>query len=151
LFVFVELDALYQIRALSQYALPIHPILLRMRPYIMDKNICPICHEAALPEWYFCPNCGAKLNAPPLSTSLVAQVWLYAFSAILPIICFLAVTKWQGVKYVKSPDSKTKKIGIIACTILALSTILSVWYATVWIQQEIQSSVASINADMSGY
>ena len=111
-------------------------------------RLCPICHQAVMPEYYFCPNCGAKLNAPPLSTSVAAQLWLYAFSIILPIICFLAVSKWQGVQYLKSNDEKAKQIGIIACTLLALSTIFTIWYAIVWTRQAIQSSVNSINMDM---
>lgn len=111
--------------------------------------VCPICHQPVLPEYYFCPNCGAKLNVPPLSTSAGAQAWLYAFSIILPMICYLAVSKWQGYKYYKSPDPKTKQIGTIACLLLALSTVFTIWYAIVWTQQEIQSSVNSINADMS--
>ena len=115
-----------------------------------DPRLCPVCHQAVMPEYYFCPNCGAKLNTPPLSTSLAAQIWLYAFSIILPMICFLAVSKWQGVAYYKSNDEKTKQIGMIACTLLALSTIFTVWYAIVWTRQEIQSSVNSINMDMSG-
>ncbi len=113
--------------------------------------MCPTCHQTVLPSYYFCPNCGAKLNAPPLSTSIGAQAWLYFFSLILPMICYLAVTKWQGFKYYKSADPKTKKIGMIACGLLLLSTVFTIWYAIYWTQQEIQSSVSAINADMGAY
>lgn len=113
------------------------------------SGICKTCHQPILPTYYFCPNCGTKVNTPPLSTSPLAQLGLYAFSIILPVICFLAVTKWQGVKYVKSADEKTRQIGIIACALLTISTICTIWYAIVWTRQEIQSSVNTINADMS--
>lgn len=113
--------------------------------------LCPVCHQPLLPEYYFCPNCGNKLHAPPLSTSVGTQVWIYFFSVILPLICFLAVTKWPGVKYVKSSDQKTKRIGIIAWTLLILSTVVTIWLAYVWTEDAIQSSVNSINLDMSGY
>ena len=79
----------------------------------------------------------------------MAQVWLYAFSIILPLICFIMVTKWQGVRYLKSSDQKTKSIGITACVLLGLSTILTIWLAVVWTQAAIQSQINSINADMS--
>jgi hypothetical protein len=110
---------------------------------------CSVCHQPVLATYYFCPNCGNNLNQAPLSTSLWSQVSLYAFSLILPMILFLFVTKWPGVKYLRSEDKKTKNIGIIACTILAVSTILTIWLAYVWTQSAIQSSVNSINTDMS--
>jgi hypothetical protein len=113
------------------------------------SGICQVCHQPVLPSYYFCPNCGAKLNAAPLSTTPMAQARLYAHSIILPVICFFTASKWQGIHYFKSSDPKTKKIGIIACILITLSTILLVWYAIIWTQQEIQSQVNSINADMS--
>lgn len=111
--------------------------------------LCPVCHQSVLPQYYFCPNCGTKLNAAPLSTSAMAQAGLYAFSIILPVICFIMVTRWQGIKYLKSSDQKTKNIGITACVILALSTIITIWLAVVWTQSAIQSLINSINADLS--
>lgn len=111
--------------------------------------VCPICHQPVLPQYYYCPNCGAKLSAPALSTTPGAQAWLYFFSIILPVICYLAITKWQGWKYYRSPDPKTKQIGSIACLLLAISSVLMIWFTIVWTQQEIQSSVNAINADMS--
>ena len=113
----------------------------------MDPKICSTCHQTLLPQYYFCPNCGAKVNEAPLSTTLQAQLGVYAFSIILPMICFIFVTKWPGVKYLKSNDQKTKNIGIIACVILGLSTILTIWLAYVWTQSAIQSSINSVNTD----
>jgi hypothetical protein len=52
---------------------------------------------------------------------------------------------------VKSSDQKTKRIGIIAWTLLILSTVVTIWLAYVWTEDAIQSSVNSINLDMSGY
>jgi hypothetical protein len=111
--------------------------------------ICSVCHQPILPSYYFCPNCGAKLNAAPLSTSPKAQAKLYAHSIILPMLCFFTASKWRGWQYFKSSDPKTKQIGLIACILITLSTILLVWYVVIWTQQEIQSQVNSINADMS--
>ncbi len=114
-------------------------------------STCPVCHQPTLSTYYFCPNCGAKLNAPPLSTTLAAQVWIYLFSIVLPFICFIMIHKWQGIAYLKSSDPKTKQIGMIALTLIIISTVVTIWLAYIWTQQMIQSSVNSINADMSGY
>lgn len=118
---------------------------------IPPSGVCPVCHQPIFPQYYFCPNCGNKINSAPLSTSAGTQAWIYAFSAILPIICFLFVTRWPGMKYFKSSDPKAKQIGEIAWTIIIISTVATIWLAIVWTQDYIKSTTASINADMSSY
>ena len=113
-------------------------------------SICSVCHQPILPQYYFCPNCGVKINSAPLSTTVNTQIGIYAFSLILPIICFIFITRWPGIKYFKSHDKKTKLIGGIALTLLILSTVVTIWFAYIWTQEAIQSSVSSINASM-GY
>jgi len=120
-------------------------------PQTPSPAICSTCHQPILPAYYFCPNCGAKLNAPPLSTSTRAQILLYAFSIVLPVICFLAITKWKGYAYSKSPDQKTRQIGFIAWFLLIASTIITFWYATVWIEQQVQASTDMITAELNAY
>jgi predicted Na+-dependent transporter len=120
-----------------------------IHPVSPDALVCPYCHQPILPTYYFCPNCGTNLAAGQLSTSPGAQLWLYAFSIILPMLGFLLVTKWQGWKYYKSQDQKTRQIGEIAIALVIISTVGTLWYAYVWTQEAIQSSVAGINADMS--
>lgn len=112
------------------------------------SQICSICHASILPSYYFCPNCGNKVNTPPLSTSITTQIGIYAFSIILPMIGFILVTKWPGVQYFKSKDEKTKKIGIIAWSLLILSTLITIWLAYIWTLDTIQSVSQSINTDM---
>jgi len=114
------------------------------------KETCPVCHQPMLPQYYFCPNCGAKLNSAPLSTTLATQAWIYALSIILPITAFIFVKKWPGIKYYKSSDPKTKRIGQIAWLLIILSTIVTIWLVVLWTQKTIQSSINSINTDM-GY
>jgi len=106
--------------------------------------ICSQCHQPVQPEFYYCPNCGKKLTEPPLSTGVAAQAWLYAFSIILPIICFLAVSYWQGIRYARSPDPKAQQIGWIAIALLALSTIVTFWLAAVWINSALQSATSDL-------
>ena len=117
----------------------------------MEATICTVCHQPIRPEYYFCPNCGNKLHVAPLSTSVWTQLGVYAFSAILPSICFIMVTKWPGVRYFKSTDKKTKTIGTIAIAILVISTIVTYWLAYTWTKEAIQSAFDSATADMSGY
>lgn len=124
---------------------PIAPL-----PFVSFSGICSACHQPILPQYYFCPNCGAKINSAPLSTTAGTQAWIYAFSIILPMLCFIFVTKWPGIKYYKSNDLKTHRIGQIAWAILILSTIATIGLAYFWTEQMIQSSINSINTDFSG-
>jgi hypothetical protein len=110
---------------------------------------CPVCNQPVLLQYHFCPNCGTKLSAVPLSTSFDSQFQLYFFSIILPMICFLFITRWKGWKYFKSPDEKTQTIGLIACGLLIVSTIFTIYVATVWTRDVINSSTASINSQMN--
>ena len=118
-------------------------------PQALPPSVCPTCHQPILSQYYFCPNCGKKINEAPLSTTLQTQAWIYAFSIILPMICFIFVTRWPGIKYFKSEDPKAKLIGQIAWTLLILSTIVVIYLAYVWTEQTIQSSINSINADFN--
>ena len=111
--------------------------------------MCKTCHQPILPQYYFCPNCGTKVNEPPLSTSLTTQLGIYVFSIILPLICFIFVTKWPGNTYFKSQDPKAKQIGTIAWTLIIVSTIVTVWLGIIWTENFIQSQVAATNADLS--
>src|ERR1035437_6063078 len=116
---------------------------------VSPQAVCSVCHQPILPQYYFCPNCGTKINSAPLSTTVATQAWIYTLSIILPAFAFIFVKKWPGVKYFKSKDPKAKQIGQIAWTLLILSTIATIWYVTVWTQNYIQDTVKSINADMS--
>jgi len=114
-------------------------------------SLCPVCHQPILPTYYFCPNCGTNLNTQPLSTSIGKQIGIYAFSIILPSILFLFITRWPGLKYFRSSDPKAKKIGEAASILLILSTIITFWLGYVWTQQMIQSTINSVNVDLSSY
>ncbi len=108
--------------------------------------ICPECHLPVRPEFYFCPNCGKRLSEPPLATDLGSQLWLYVFSAILPVICYLAVSYWQGIKYARSSDPAARRIGWIAIAIISISTIITFWLAAVWINGLLQSATSSLGS-----
>ena len=114
---------------------------------------CPVCHEPTEARFYFCPNCGTSLRAKPLSISIGVQIWIYAFSIILPIIAFIMISRWPGVKYIQSSDAKVRQVGFIAAALLAISTIVTFWLAIVWIQGVVQQSLNGIGnlGGLGGY
>lgn len=106
---------------------------------------CPKCHQSVRPEFYFCPNCGESLRAQPLSTSSGIQLWIYFLSIIMPLIAFLAIGYWPGVKYLRSSDENAKQIGYIATALMVISTVLTFWWTIVWLQGYVQSQVSNVN------
>ena len=106
--------------------------------------ICPQCHQSVLPTYYFCPNCGKKLNEPALDTGFWKEAWIYVFAAILPIICFLAIGYWPALKYVQSKDPKARQIGIIGIVVLLISTAITFWLSVQWLNGLVQSSINSV-------
>lgn len=115
----------------------------------LSMLVCSYCHQPILSSYYFCPNCGTKIGSGELSTSPQAQAWIYIFSIILPMMCYIFVTRWQGLKYYRSSDPKTRQIGLNAIVLLSLSTIVTLWLGYVWAQEFVQSQVASINAGLN--
>jgi hypothetical protein len=112
---------------------------------------CIVCHQPILSTYYFCPNCGIKIIDTPLSTSLFTQIKLYIFSIILPMICFITIWRWQGGNYLKSKDEKTRTIGVVACLLLVISTILTIWITIITTQKIMESATAKINTEIDGF
>jgi surface polysaccharide O-acyltransferase-like enzyme len=117
---------------------------------IANSGVCQVCHQPILPTYYFCPNCGVKLNSAPLSTSVATQIGIYLFSIILPSILFLFITRWPGLKYFKSNDKKTKLIGEVALTLLILSTIFTFYFTYIWTQSAMQELNNALNTSLNG-
>jgi hypothetical protein len=118
---------------------------------VMDDALCPVCHLPIRPEFYFCPNCGKSLREKPLSASAATQAWIYALSVIMPMIAYLGLHYWPGVKYLRSPDPSAKQIGMIAIALMAISTVVTFWWGIVWLQGFIQSSVNNVGNLGGGY
>jgi Double zinc ribbon len=133
----------------AQNPVPIPPTPASTTP--PATMLCPQCHQPVTPTEYFCPNCGKKLNEPGLSTSITAQILLYGFSIGLPIIAFLAITKWQAIDYVKSPDPKAQQMGWIAIALLVISTFVTGWYAWIGIKNFLQSATSTAGLSSLGY
>ena len=117
----------------------------------MEPNICAVCHQPILPSYYFCPNCGAKIDGKetPLETTIGAQIKIYALSIILPMVLFLFYSKWHGIKYYKSTDPKAHRMGQIAWILIILSTIVTIWLAYISYVGMTQAIESSINSSMT--
>jgi len=120
-----------------------------VQPSLEHPGVCPVCHQPVSPSYYFCPNCGAKVHEPALSTTPLMQLGIYAFSIILPMICYLLITKWPGITYLRSNDQKAKQVGAIACGLLFLSTVGTFYYGYVWTEQALQQATAQLNQQNS--
>jgi hypothetical protein len=101
--------------------------------------LCPACHQPVRPEYYFCPNCGKNLKEPPFSVSVGAQITLYTMSVVTPLMCFLTIGSWKGMKYLKSEDPRAKQIGMIALAIMAVTTVVMIWAVIVLTEQLVGS------------
>ncbi len=111
----------------------------------MLQLACPQCHLPVSREFYFCPNCGKSLHEPPLSVSVARQIWMYALSILIPWTGFLLIGYWHGIKYLRSPDYKAQKVGVICLILLAVSTIITVWLSIIWIQSALQQTMTDLN------
>ncbi len=108
-------------------------------PTIPQSLLCPVCHQPLQPEFYFCPNCGKSLKEKPPSTSAGAQIGLYLMSIITPLLCFITIGSWHGMKYFKSEDPHAKQIGIISIILMIISTVVTSWFLYVFTLQLMQS------------
>lgn len=112
-------------------------------------KLCAYCHQPLKPEYYFCPNCGKPVHNAPLSTEPLTQAGIYAFSIVLPMIFYLAITKWPGLKYYRSSDEKAKQVGFIAIVLLVLSSFVTFYYAYVWTEEAIQQATTQVNQELN--
>src|SRR5437867_1711982 len=97
---------------------------------------CPSCGTPVLPTENFCPQCGAKLKGPQLSTSIGRQIFIYLFSFfVAPLGLYYAF------KYLKQPDPKAKKIGIAVIALTLLAIALMIWLTVAFTRWEYRSVI----------
>ncbi len=116
----------------------------------MEENIptpviapasCPQCHQPSQPDWYFCPHCGKDLRAKPRSTTVLAQLGIYALSLFLPPLGL-----WPGIKYLREDDPLAQRVGMIAIGLTVVSTIVTIWISYAFVQ----SYIGTINQSLGG-
>lgn len=76
-----------------------------------------------------------------------SQALLYIWSAFLPMIMFLGISHWKGLKYIRSGEAKVRTIGWVALTIMVVSTVVIIWGAVVYTERAVQDAVDSVTAD----
>ena len=85
-------------------------------------KICPFCSFSLSENFYFCPNCGKKINEPIASVTLGKQIGIYLLSLFLPPLGL-----FPGIKYLLQKDQKRKMVGVVAIALTILSTVITVW------------------------
>lgn len=55
-------------------------------------------------------------------TTFSKQLWIYLVSFFLPPFGI-----WPAVKYLRQPDEKSKKIGLVAIFLTIISLLITVW------------------------
>jgi uncharacterized membrane protein YqaE (UPF0057 family) len=89
-----------------------------------EQKLCLFCHFPVAETYYFCPNCGKNLKAPPVSTTIFKQIGIYALSIFLPPLGL-----WPGIKYLRQNSQRAKTVGLVAIILTIISTIITVWLA----------------------
>lgn len=113
----------------------------------MDNTplLCPSCHQAVRPEWYFCPNCGKELNPKPVKVSVPAQIGIYVLSIFLPPLGL-----WPGVKYLEKPGREAKIVGTVAVILTIISTAATIWLTMRYLQNSIGTYNGLLNTNING-
>ena len=88
----------------------------------MTNSLCSFCHFPLSENFYFCPNCGKKINDSLAPLSPTKQIGIYALSLFLPPLGL-----WPGIKYFFQKDPKIKKVGLIAIILTIISTVITLW------------------------
>ena len=108
----------------------------------MEENtICSVCHVSVRPTDFFCYNCGKNLQEKPLSTSPVREILYYAGSIFLPPLGL-----WWGIKYLRQPDLKSKRIGWISIILTFASVLITV----AWTVNFINGVTSQVNSQLNG-
>jgi hypothetical protein len=104
----------------------------------MEQTVCPFCHIPLAQSYYFCPNCGKKINEPPITTA--KEIGVYLLSIFLPPLGL-----WPGIKYLFSKEQRTKRAGAIAIILTIISTVITLWLSVAVFSNISQSVNSQLN------
>ncbi len=99
-----------------------------------ETFVCPKCKSLLQTHLNFCPTCGESLHAKELSNTLTQQIIMYLGSILLAPFGLI----W-AIKYLRTTNKTSKRIGII----IIVLTILSFSF-TIWIFLEVVKSYSSL-------
>lgn len=86
-------------------------------------DICSVCHQTILPEYYFCPNCGNNLKEILKPVPIINQIGLYLLAILLPPLGL-----WPGIKYLMKKGKQPKWVGAITIVLTLISTVLVIMF-----------------------
>jgi hypothetical protein len=95
-----------------------------------NTSFCPACQFKTESDWFFCPSCAKELKEKVPVISISKQILIYGVSFFLAPLGL----GW-GLKYIKSTDQKTKKVGIISIVLTVASIILMIMASKNFIDQ----------------
>jgi len=107
-----------------------------------NDQVCPVCHQDVLPNYYFCPNCGTNLKGITAPVSAIVQIGLYALALFLPPLGL-----WPGVKYLMKKNKQAKIVGGVTIALTLISSIVTIW----WIFSIFNGYMAEVNELMTGF
>lgn len=117
-----------------------HSIVKGYTLHMLEIALCPECNKNIDPQWFFCANCGSALREKTISISLQMQLFIYAISFFLAPLGLIWV-----LKYIRSADPKTKKIGVTIIILTIISLILMITVFKVAIDQYTKLLNAVVN------
>ena len=62
----------------------------------------------------------------------------------MPLLAFVVIKYWPGMKYLRSADWAKKQVGIIALVLMIASTIVVTWWLIVWTEGLVQSMTGGL-------
>ena len=62
----------------------------------------------------------------------------------MPLLAFVVIKYWPGMKYLRSSDWTKKQIGIIALVLMVASTIVVTWWLIVWTEGLVQTMTGGL-------
>jgi hypothetical protein len=106
----------------------------------IPEMVCSTCNTPIPSSASFCPGCGRALKIVRLSTSLSRQAIVYLISFFLAPFGL-----WYAWKYLKQEDNRSKKIGIMAIALTAISVAVAIWTLA-----ELLHSVSDLMRSLNG-
>lgn len=101
--------------------------------------LCPFCAKEIDPKAYYCPECGKKVREKPVPLGFWPIVALFALCIFLPPFN-IGLT----IKYMKSPDPKAKKIGVISLIVMIAVLVavgISTYFVTKYVSDQVNTQV----------
>jgi len=90
---------------------------------------CPFCNSKIDSMAFFCPVCGKKVRETPVSNGIGGQLVLYLMAIFLPPFNFPLT-----MRYLRSSDQMSKKIGWISLIIMIISLVVISWSTFVFVR-----------------